>query len=218
MKTISPVLLVILCHSLAFAQPTEEQISRTIFKISPQQLTINTLKAGIERFNKTYTASWVIFASATSQGQDYSSTYTDKLRGLGGELQYRKYLGAMKEHASRRHRYARGIYLMGFIQGAAYSNHQKGLSGSYVGGVYATTPYDFQRSIGNWGGGFALGFQRTFWNIMFLDVYIGGGVQGSDVIYQGQLPHHDWYHWQSITEPDYAGIIPKIGLQIGVGL
>jgi hypothetical protein len=79
--------------------------------------------------------------------------------------------------------------------------------------------YDYHESVGNWGFGFTLGYQRTLWEVVFLEAFVGGGIQFSDRISSGQLPPDGLiYQYDGITDPGYKGILPKIGLMIGIGL
>jgi len=77
-----------------------------------------------------------------------------------------------------------------------------------------------EESIGNWGTGFTIGFHRTLWNVLYIDAYLGGGIQWSDVI-QMSTPNFNFDNYSSysgITDPAYQGIMPKFGLQLGIAL
>jgi hypothetical protein len=75
-----------------------------------------------------------------------------------------------------------------------------------------------QESIGNWGAGFIIGMQRTLWNVLYIDMYIGSGLQWADVIRRETPPSSGYQHYpyRDITTPGYQGILPKFGIQIGV--
>src|SRR5687768_5543206 len=85
---------VCLSAGIAFAQEPET-LSRTIFKLSPQHFTQNSLKGGVERFNKNHSLSVAVFITGRMEKNE-DSHYRDGYDGLAGELQVRKYISPMK--------------------------------------------------------------------------------------------------------------------------
>jgi hypothetical protein len=186
-------------------------ISRTIFKISPQHFVDNTLKIGIERFNKAHSKSLEFSMGVRA---DNKSVYaTEGFIGLAGEFQYRLYVNPLRELTSQKNKkYSQGIYLAGFIQGASYSSDRVYQPDQFTRVIYS-------EHTGNWAGGFTIGWQRVFWNSLFLDIYCGGGMQWSDVIHMGSVPRYAYYDDSSeVLSPGYQGIIPKLGVKLGLGL
>jgi len=226
MKTL-PALFLALVSLSAFAQTPDVPVKRFLFKLSPQHFTQNTLKVGGEYFNKNFTHSFAIYASAVSgdKTEDYYYFSDYQYDGLGGELQYRKYISPLKLNTTKRGKeYYQGIYFAGFLQGGGYSADR------YYGydGYDPDNPdipiwvveYDYEESIKNLAFGFTLGVQRTLWKVLFIDVYVGGGFQLSEVTRTGLFPsrHEPYYYDPGISVPAYEGVLPKIGLQIGLGL
>jgi hypothetical protein len=78
-------------------------------------------------------------------------------------------------------------------------------------GIYNS---DYKQTITSVSPGFTLGLQKTLWRVVFLDVYVGGGIRFSDIT----PPTTSQYYDSDITDPGYEGIYPKIGAKIGVGL
>ena len=64
--------------------------------------------------------------------------------------------------------------------------------------------------INEFSGGVILGAQIAFANKLFVDFFTGGGIKRSF----GRSPDNTNVN---ITQPGYNGVLPKIGLQIGIG-
>jgi|SRR5690349_14640769 len=216
-----PLFVLVMLSTRAFAQETEPLV-RTVFKLSPQHFTINSLKAGVERFNKDHSASIVLFATARLENNEGTIDFRDRFDGLAGELQLRKYISPLQTRTSKKgNEYQQGIYGAAYVQGGSYSGKFKGEYTYYDPGTgtYPTqVSYDYSESIGNWGLGFTIGYQKTLWQVIFVEAFIGGGVQWSDRISMGLQPDVLYYDYIGINHPGYKGILPKMGLNIGIGL
>jgi hypothetical protein len=212
MRVIASHLLVLVLISSASAQDQDPVIPRTILKNSPQHFGINSIKVGVERFNSTHTKSLSIFI--TARAENFGQNNVEGYNGLAGELQYRKYINPMKAYFTKRNKkFYQGIYAGLFAQGGNYSGKFK-----YESVRFPDFSYDYSENTGNWAAGFMLGYHRTFWEVIFLDVYAGGGMQWSDKVLTGPDIPDDAYYYYDITAPDYHGILPKIGVNIGITL
>lgn len=220
------VTLLILISRVAFGQEESvEYPSRTVFKLSPFHFTQNTLKVGIEAFSEDRTKSLNIYAGVRTSTENTSDLYTTDrgYDGVLGELQYKKYVSPLKEYTSRKNRtYVQGIYAGVFVQGGAYSGNRHYVEYNFdpVTQVATNVEYRYKEDAWNAAIGFTLGAQRVFWNLLFVDVYIGGGLQIADGTKTGPVPQGNPYYYYHNTsyDPPYEGIIPKIGIQIGMGL
>ena len=219
MRSISALLFLLAIATIASAQNSEPSIPRTLAKVSPQHFINNSLKIGLERFNSSFTKSFVLFITPRVEGSNSGDLYRRGYNGVGAELQYRKYISPMREHITKRRSYYGGIYAAGFAQAGSYTGKFKGESGTYDWrtGIYTSTPYDYKEDVGNWAVGFTLGYHRTFWDVVYIDGYIGGGVQFSDSIKTGTLPNPDDIY-VDIVDPGFHGILPKFGILIGISL
>lgn len=199
-----------------------EPLSRTVFKMSPQHFTQNALKAGVERFYKNHSTSLAIFVTARLDNNEDVLYDREGYDGLAGELQVRKYISPMKSRTSKKgNQYHQGVYGAAYVQGGSYSGKFQEQYTAYdpVTGQYQSyVQYDYSESIGNWGLGFTIGYQKTLWQVVFLEAFIGGGVQFSDRISMGMQSDVLAHDYIGITHPAYKGILPKIGLNIGIGL
>jgi hypothetical protein len=206
---------------MALAQGDAEEFSRTVFKLSPQHFTQNSLKGGVEHFNKHHSASVAVFITGRMEKNE-DSFYGDGYDGLAGELQVRKYISPMTTITSRGDRvYQRGIYGAVYVQGGTYSGDFKSEYSYYdpnTGAFVTGAQYDYEEHTGNWGGGFTIGYQQTLWQVVFVEAFIGGGLQFSDRITTGMVPDQSYFYYDSIWNPYYRGILPKFGLNIGIGL
>lgn len=231
MKT-SFLAFLLLCSLAAFGQSeTGLTPPRALFKVSPQHFTINTLKIGTEIFDKNRTKSYSIFVYGRFDSNRDDYYYGGGFyRGLGGEFQYRKYISPMKSYTTKRNKnYLRGVYAGGYVQGASYSNDLDYIQRSYDynTGQFTDRDVNIEQSIANWGTGFVIGFQRTFWEVLYLDVYAGGGIQWADVVTVDRSEpasttptnyYTPTYYItdSSISSPSYQGIMPKFGFTLGV--
>lgn len=199
----------------------EEPLSRTIFKLSPQHFIDNSLKVGVERFNTDHSGSFAIFLTGRLENNRESLYELQGYSGAAGEVQFRKYISPMKLRTSRKNNtYHQGVYGAAYIQGGAYSG---GFEDEYSvydpnSGSYVPMHYEYTERITNGGFGFTIGYQKTLWQVIFLEAFIGGGVQFSDVNISGNKPEDSFYYYSGISDPAYKGILPKIGLHIGIGL
>lgn len=219
MRTFVLFSIIMAIATVAFAQNADLPVSRSTIKISPQHFISNSLKVGIEHFNKNFSKSFVVFFNVTAEGSDNEILGGRGYNGLGGELQYRKYVSPVKQYTTKKNKsFYRGIYAAGFAQGGSYSGKFCGVDRTYdwATQTFTSTPYEYKEDIGNWAAGFTFGYQRTFWDVVFVDAFIGGGFQFSDRILVGEIP--EFYDYADISHPNFQGILPKFGVQVGISL
>jgi hypothetical protein len=200
---------------------------RALFKLVPQNFVENTLKVGVEVFNGNRSKSYSLYLygrldndNNANQPNYYGDFY---YKGLGSEFQYRKYISPIKLYTTRKGKnYLQGIYVSGYLQGASYVNDGDFIFSSYDPntGQRSQTLITINETTSNIGTGFTIGVHRTLWNVFFIDAYIGGGVQWSDVnrTTTPSIPINGYYGYYDITDPGYQGIMPKFGLQVGIAL
>ena len=214
MRCIATFLILLALTQAGFAQP-ESATPRTLLKNYPQHVVIiNSLKFGAEWFNARYNKSISIFITARGENLG-SDVEAFGYNGLAGELQYRKYLNPMQEFTTGSNRkFYRGVYAGGFAQGGAYRGRFK-----YESTSGFAKSYDYSENIGNWAAGFMVGYQRSFWQVIFIDAHIGGGIQWSHKILSGRS-FSSWAldSYAEIGDPDFKGVLPKFGLSIGIPL
>lgn len=213
MKRFIFLLLISLPLSLS-AQETPNSTSsedfsrpRGIIKISPLKFFISTFEIGVEAFNADFNRSFNIDLGFRSGNIEYED-------GRGGSLEigYRKYVTPMKLRERKTRRFYQGIYYspsfhVGYFEGTDEYAYDP------MGGVI----YSNQEKITSFAPSFTLGLQKTLWEIIYLDVYIGGGIRFARINRTGTNNYNEYYN-DGLFQPGYEGIFPKIGLKIGVGL
>jgi hypothetical protein len=226
MRVLPLSLFVLLSISAICQEQPSLPVPRALFKVVPQNFIENTLKVGVEFFNKKKSNSFSLYLYGRIEGNNEAQPYYygDKYyKGLGSELQYRKYISPVKSYTTRKGKsYLQGIYAGVYLQGASYINEGDFIYYNFDPNVgqQTKTLITITESVGNIGTGFTIGVQRTLWNVLFIDAYIGGGLQWS-VIDRTTTPVmvlNDYYGYYSITDPAYQGIMPKFGLQLGIAL
>jgi hypothetical protein len=181
--------------TLSFKMP------RATVKLSPIYFFANTFELGIEAFNSDFNKSFNIDVGFRSGSLDYSDG-----NGFSTEIAYRKYVAPMVLRTRKTRHFYQGIYYSLFVRAETFKGELYYYSGS---------PADEGATrVNSIAPGFTLGLQKTLWQIVFMDVYFGGGIKMSD----GGKPSDDYYYDPGITEPGYEGIFPKVGVKIGVGL
>lgn len=208
MKKLLVTITFLSCVTLLFAQDDSEygfKLPKVVMKISPFQFVVSTLELGVEAFNSTYSRSF----NASVGFRTGSNYYYNDGYGASLELGYRKYVAPMKYRARNNRESYQGVYYSLFVRGEYF----KGESNEYYYG-YPDTNTEKIYSIAP---GFTIGFQKTLWQVILLDAYVGGGVKFSDIQYQTEPPP-DYEPYYEIFDPGYSGIFPKIGVKIGVGL
>jgi hypothetical protein len=221
MKSIAFISFAMFCAVQSHGQNTAPEIPLALFKISPQHALNNTLKIGVERFNRSHARSLVFYLSGTWQAHQGDVNYRYSYTGLGGELQYRKYITPMQNFTSRRNRiFAQGIYWTGFAQGAGFTEASKFQNTHYDPNTGIRTVLginEYRKHITNGALGFGIGIQRTLWKVIFVDVYVGGGVQVAATTFSKQT--HDLPDYVGFPgDAEYDGIIPKMGIQLALAL
>lgn len=217
----SLLLMLALYSTILYGQDKAVESPSALFKVTPQNFIVSTLKIGTEVFNKSRSKSLqlLLYGRFNTYSRAFCCDY-DHYKGVGGELMYRKYISPLKSITTKRNRsYLQGIYVGGYVQGAAYSN-----KGDYSvtrrdpnTNIYTTTIVNVNESTSNWGTGFTIGVHRAIWSVLFIDAYIGGGIQWSDinrVTTPNDVPLNSYYG--TILSPGYQGVMPKFGIQIGV--
>lgn len=224
------IMLLIISGFSALAQENQDiKIPTILFKVSPQHFTVNTLKVGAEVFNAKKNKSFSFFLSGRmdSNRESYNYYSNSDYQGIGGEVQVRKYISPFKQSSGRRNRnYLQGIYVGGYLQGGSFQNSGERTMSSYYDpntGRYINNTMTVDEQIASYGAGFSIGVHRTLWGVLFVDAYIGGGIQGSAIDRNvfTSMPggsYYDFYGYNSITSPGYQGILPKFGIQLGFAL
>jgi|GEM_PF-6644206 len=197
--------LLFLCVSANSQSRTEDtnNPARAIIKLSPLHFFSQTLELSVETLDPNYTRAFQISVALRSGQAEYIEG-----RGGGVTLAYRKYVRPLSTPSVRDPAVFQGIYYSVYLKGDVFQGEE-----DYWGQSQFFKTKENVRSIGP---GFIIGLQRTIFQVLYMDVYIGGGIKFADVTYDGTAPddqiNYDLFH------PAYEGIYPAVGLKIGVGL
>jgi hypothetical protein len=189
----------------AYPQNSEpaKKLPRGLIKISPLQFFSQTLELSVETLNVDYTRAFQVSAGFRSGQGDYIDGH-----GANFSLAYRKYVRPLSTPTTRNPDAVQGIYYNIFLKGEYFKGEEE-----YWGQSQFERTKEVVRSLSP---GFTIGLQRTIFDVLFMEVFIGGGIKFVDVEYSGIAPsdqiNYDLFH------PAYEGIYPSIGMKIGVGL
>jgi hypothetical protein len=187
----------------------QEDAVRYVFKTSPQHLALNMLKIGVERLNNTQTKSFslYLYGAANDRDQSYSNF---PYSGGGAEIQARKYLNTFGIKTNGKGQsFAQSVYLAGFAQGGMFRwNNDE----PYVS---QANHRNFDKNIAM---GFTIGLQRTFWKVLVMDVFAGGGFQKGWSEASQATPIRWTFNNDRFSGPGYTGVLPKIGFNLGLVL
>jgi hypothetical protein len=191
MKKLIYIFLILFSSYQSFSQDSLS-LKKLVVKISPQHFIANTFLIGVEGFNKNYSSSINFFGGITS-GKEES--------GFSGEFQYRIYGSPMKlkEGSKKFPPYFRGIFLGFFLKGESYTLSDRD---------YNFQPIYVKRKVSAIFPGVVMGIQRTFEERIFVEFFVGGGIRMVDQEVGGS----------DIFQKDFKGVIPKIGINIGIGI
>jgi len=198
-------------------------VPRSLIKLAPQNFTQNELKILTEFFLDSARKKSLVFAVYGRLSKKYFNnfypnnqyyqpgTYSNSegsYNGLGSEIAYRKYVGPFKQLITNHGKpYLQGIYSSIYMQGGYFVGKNTN-SSYYFGNPNPFGQYDTEEKVTNFGLGFTIGLQRTIWEVLFIDVYVGGGMQFSNRG-RNEVP---------LSDPGYQGVMPNFGLQVGIRL
>lgn len=211
-KFISTLLLAMLSFQLALGQSDSDltQLPRASIKISPLHFFSGTFQLGFEFFNPSYSRSLNIDLGFRTGADDYRSA-----NGFSGELGIRKYVKPLTQHEAiingKEKSFYQGIYYNLYIQGGYFKGEDS--KSSFLSTFSGVTQHDV--TINYVSPGFYIGLQRTLWEVLMIDFYLGGGFRITESKYTPELSEDIEF---DIFDPGYEGIYPKLGIKIGIGL
>lgn len=180
-----------------------------IFKFSPQHMIRNGMWLSGEFFNDRHSTSHNIGIEAMYSEATGRTSGVLKSSGFTAEYMFRYYPGRLHVQQTLNKEYVKGFYVGFFGQAGSYnlttSNYYSSSSGNYKTNVRSAVYYP----------GFILGMQQALGESIYLDLYIGAGMHISNI---GQVtsPVSD-YNISNYYFIYTNGILPKVGLSLGVG-
>lgn len=185
---------------------------KNAIKLSPFNLAQSEFQASYEHYLGNRRSSISLYPSVFLRESQETS-----MEGWQAMLQYRFYL----THVNRDEGHTfLGLYNYGFYAGmyGLYFDYSEDYSRGYWSN--ATNEYivdDFQKSAQSFEGGAMIGLQTDITKRILFDFYVGGGIRKSDSLdtYQDVM-EQGIYDTDSVFDPGYTGVKPKVGLQLGI--
>lgn len=210
MKSILTLLSIIL-PLLCVSQSTHFD-QRNALKISPVEFGNAQFEMSYERYFGDRSSSLILAPSIFLKEDARESK-----EGYQLAAQYRVYLSHIR---SDQRAVFMGLYNVGFYAGvyAQYLDYKEDYQYSYWDndlGESKTT--DVTKKVSATEGGALLGVQFDITNKILIDFYIGGGVRYSDYTNTRDeiVSPDEYYDDVSVFDPEYKGVKPKIGFQLG---
>lgn len=216
--------------NLSQAQQTEQQQTnqkqtlppkKTAISFVPTYIFRSTLQIGIERFNKYQDRSFVLYGGITGLSSEYL-----KENGYTAEVQYRFYVKRFKVRVNQNEKsYQQGIYVGIWARGEQFEGNYayQDIENFDLQGNINFISYKGTRNVEALSGGIQFGFQQTFAEHFFINLYIGGGYRGANVDTQTEIQntekiqHQEIMRWHNgIFDRGYQGVLPRAGFGFGV--
>lgn len=205
------LVLVFLSPQLCLSQSTHFD-QRNAVKISPVEFGNAQFEMAYERYFGDRTSSLMLAPSIYLKEDARASK-----EGYQLAAQYRVYLSHLR---SDQKDVFMGLYNVGFYAGvyALYLDYQEDYQYSWWdNGVGESKTADVTKNVSATEGGALLGVQFDITNKILIDFYIGGGVRYSDFTDTRDeiVSPDEYYDDVSVFDPEYKGVKPKIGFQLG---
>lgn len=212
------------------AQQTQEQTTnqnqvlppkKTAISFVPTYIFRSTLQIGIQRFNKYQDRSFVLYGGLTGLSNEYL-----KESGYNLEAQYRFYVKRFKVRTNSNNKsYQQGIYVGIWARAEQFEQNYDYKDISYFDdtGKENLLTYKGIQNTEALSGGIQFGFQQTFAQYFFVDLYVGAGYRGVNTEIQTEIQntekiqHSDIIRWHNgIFDRAYQGVLPRAGFGLGV--
>jgi hypothetical protein len=219
--------------NLSKAQQNQEQVQqstnqnqvlppkKTAICFVPTYIFRSTLQIGIQRFNKYQDRSFVLYGGITGLSGEYL-----KENGYTAEAQYRFYVKRFKVRVNQNEKsYQQGIYVGIWARGEQFDGKYayQDIENFDLQGNIDFISYKGTRNVEALSGGIQFGFQQTFAEHFFIDLYVGGGYRVASVDTQTEIQnteeirHSDIIRWHNgIFDRGYQGVLPRAGFGLGV--
>lgn len=214
MKPLSFLILFALGPLVLHAQNDSLKLPNRVIKMNPWEFIDQTFFLELEKYNDQANESWT-FGLGLKTGYNWQG---DEMYGTKVELGKRYYLKGLSVHQPKKDRnpYLVGVFAGFYLRGIyTYKNQEEVFwdSSSQVGQNQTN-----ERSIISVFPGVQIGVTRTFWDILYVEGYVGGGVRyafvnDSNPDFANDLNYDSYY---DVSDEEYRGVAPNIGMKVGV--
>jgi hypothetical protein len=218
MKKIIFILNAVLAGTAVFAQPNSDmQVPSTILKFSPQHLIRGGLWMTGEFVGKDQKKAHQL--SLEVMYRQPTDNYNGITKGVGftAEYQYKYYLNRFHIEKSLSGRQSANGYYVGIFgqygqydEKSKYTVYQSGppyTNEERTNEVKTTAVYP----------GFVIGLQKSIGESFYVDFYAGAGMRVSNSTVKKEDPSFDYKQSPGAYFIYHNGLLPKIGMSIGVG-
>ena len=196
------------------AQQDSIEISDRIIKVLPFAFISNTFMIEMESFNKDLDESLSLGLGLTS-----ADMYDGEILGFKGEITKRFYITGLSIYTPKRtdrNPYIRGIYAGVSLAGGYAEQTQN--DGYWIDTSIPGNSIENTKSGYFFFPGVTIGFVRSFWDVLFMEVYVGGGVRVAKYSNSNSMyDDNQNYYYEDVNDYFYKGVAPKIGLNLGIG-
>ena len=206
------LILAMTIPSLAFGQSAHfENVSAV--KISPVEFGKAEFQISYERYFGERSSSFVISPSFILKENNFESK-----EGFQIEGQYRIYLSHLR---SDNQSVLLGFHNIGLYGGvyARYLDYKEDYQYMWYDNTSGTSHSgEFTKDVVAKEGGAIIGIQIDITKRILLDLFAGGGVRYTDFTdsKEGVVGSEYFYDEYGVFDPEYKGVKPRLGLQIGV--
>ncbi len=213
MKKISFILFfAVLCFGSTQAQTPMLEIDtvvvyeyepvKNMLRLSPFHFADGTFHLTYERFLGE-TSSIAISGGVTSRQRWYQE---EPDFGFQEELQFRYYLLPPSNIGSN----GKNFFFFKGLYAGPYVTHRFRQQSVQEWDWVTQQNVNVFENVNEFSGGVLLGVQMAFGNVLFVDVFTGGGIKRSTGASANQ-------QFRTVFSPGFNGVLPKAGLQLGIG-
>lgn len=222
LKNLSLIAALLLNASITKAQ--DLTVRRNIYKIAPIHFTVNELQLGFEHIQKNLRTSHNFYINVKQNSLDDGyATSNDQIGVTGIKLIYepRFYVNSFKPGNGKQKRMG-GIYGNFYGSVANYYITRTFVTYDKIGSSIVSTS-KYTTFSGNVGVG--LGYQIALTENFYIDIYAGGGAKINNFDPKQQIPddvrnsgNYYYSNYVNILSPEFKGIAPRIGINLGIAI
>lgn len=206
------VFIILVLPSLTFGQ-SDHFNNRNAIKISPVEFGKAEFQISFERYFGDRSSSFTFTPSITLKENNNES-----IEGFQVGGQYRFYLSHLRSDTRE---VFLGFHNIGLYTGlyAQYQDYQNDYKFSWWDmDTNTQLNGEFTKKVTAAEGGAIIGVQIDITQRILVDFFVGGGIRYADFTdsKEGVVEENYYYEEYGVFDPEYKGVKPKIGFQIGI--
>lgn len=208
------IILLVLVSIPAFLWSQSEQFAyKNALKISPVEFGKAEFQVAYERYFGDRSTSLTIMPSITLKENN-----NETIEGFQIGAQYRIFLSHLRSDEKR---VFLGLHNIGLYTGvySQYQDYKNTYNFSWWDmDTSSEMNGEFTKDLTSIEGGAIIGVQVDITQRILLDFYVGGGVRYTDLTdsKEGVVDENYFYEEYGVFDPEYKGVKPRIGFQLGV--